>query len=93
MQHYSIAECIIKYGASGYLKAARKRFRAGGYSRERFIYLAARTYLLIDKPGRALALLQSLDSAIISSDYNSNLLDLTSKIKSLPDRVLPHLFP
>ncbi len=84
MQNYSIAECIRKYGASGYLNVVRKRFCAGGYSRERFIYLAARTYLLIDKPGRALALLESLDSAIISSDYNTNLLDLTGKMKSLP---------
>ena len=84
MQHYSITECITRYGASDYLKAVRKRFCRGRYSREQFIYCAARAYLLIDKPFRALALLESLDSPIKSSEYNAKLLDLTSKIKSLP---------
>ena len=83
MNHYSIAECIIKYGASDYLKAIRKRFQAGGYTRERFIFLAARAYVLIDKPLRAMALLGSFDSPILSGDYNVKLLDLTSKIKTM----------
>lgn len=84
MEQYPIAECIAKYGASGYLKAVRKRFCAGRYTKERFMYLAASAYVLIEKPNRALALLESIDSPINSSDYNGRLSNLTSKIKSLP---------
>jgi len=89
MEHYITSQSVENYGAAGYLKGLRARFLSGGYSRERFVYLAARTYMLIDKPKRAVALLESLDAPITSSDYNGKLLELTLKLRTLEAPAYP----
>ena len=91
MEHYITSQSVENYGAAGYLKGLRARFLSGGYSRERFVYLAARTYMLIDKPKRAVALLESLDAPITSSDYNGKLLELTLKLRTLGGPRVPYL--
>jgi glycosyltransferase involved in cell wall biosynthesis len=62
MSHYENKKCMLKYGASNYLGALRKRFLSGLYTKERFALLAAEAYCLINKPIRALTLLNCAGS-------------------------------
>jgi len=56
---YSIAGCIRKFGAAGYLNILRKRLEKGLYDKEQFCLRAAQAYLWIAKPRRCRSMLAS----------------------------------
>ena len=75
---YELSQCIQTYGASRYLNTLRKRFIAGLYTKEHFTVLAAQAYLLLDKPLRALTLLNSVDRIMDLGHLQQKLLESLS---------------
>jgi tetratricopeptide (TPR) repeat protein len=66
---YLIADCLRKYGAAAYLKCQRRRLNAGFYSKKTFCRRAATAYIIVEKPKRALALLNEYHSG--ADDYEA----------------------
>jgi len=67
MEHYITPKSVKLRRGRRISKRPSRALFFGGYSRERFIYLAARTYMLIDKPKKGRGLAESLDAPITSA--------------------------
>ncbi|MBD3322071.1 MAG: tetratricopeptide repeat protein, partial [Chitinivibrionales bacterium] len=83
MKTYSISEHIKKHGAGEYLKSIRTRCRHGFYSAEEFRYHAAKTYLSIELPQRAMALLNGLDPDYAPSEDQPAMRSLYSRAREM----------
>ena len=89
MKNYPLYSSIQKYGATPYLSNLRKKYLAGLFSYERYVELAASTYLLMFKPKRALALLDSIDTIKTDSDTRLRIEHIKSKALAFPDNSSP----
>ena len=83
MSNYLLSESIRKFGPQKYLACLRRRFLAGVYTKERFAFLAAKAYLAISKPIRALTLLKTTDFVLKNDFYQSEMLDILTQSEAL----------
>jgi|WetSurMetagenome_2_1015567.scaffolds.fasta_scaffold16837_6 glycosyltransferase involved in cell wall biosynthesis len=81
---YELSACIQKHGALKYLAALRRRLAAGLYTKRQFAFLAAEAYFLINKPLRALALLNSAGFTLDSDGSQQKILGLLSHYHARP---------